>query len=177
MNSRRTADQDIPNPDRRLERVELMRNLGRGYHHGQRAAASHQQAGHMTAIAQEPSASQSACQRAVHIWSGLQSPVTASRRYRNDQGSEDHSRQSRLAGAGQTTRQCQPCLQADGATRATASIASRSYTTKVASLPCRNCHGASRSCRTEWRRRLKRPSWLWRSSNRHTARRVFPTNC
>jgi hypothetical protein len=49
MNSQRTADQSIPNPDRRLERVELMRNLGRGYHHGQRAAASHQQAGHMTA--------------------------------------------------------------------------------------------------------------------------------
>jgi len=47
MNSRRTVDQGIPNPDRRLERVELMRNLGRGYHHGQRAAASHQQAGHM----------------------------------------------------------------------------------------------------------------------------------
>jgi hypothetical protein len=55
MNSRRTADQGIPNPDRRLERVELMRNLGRGYHHGQRAAASHQQAGHMTAFAKEPS--------------------------------------------------------------------------------------------------------------------------
>jgi len=47
MNSRRTADQDIPNPDRRPEREELMRNLVRGYHHGQRAAASHQQAGHM----------------------------------------------------------------------------------------------------------------------------------
>ena len=30
MNSRRTADQDIPNPDRRLERVELMRNLESG---------------------------------------------------------------------------------------------------------------------------------------------------
>jgi hypothetical protein len=55
MNSRRTVDQGIPNPDRRLERVELMRNLGRGYHHGQRAAASHQQAGHMTAIAKEQS--------------------------------------------------------------------------------------------------------------------------
>jgi hypothetical protein len=55
MNSWRTADQDIPNPDQRLERAELMRNLVGGYHHGQRAAASHQQAGHMTAIAKEPS--------------------------------------------------------------------------------------------------------------------------
>ena len=69
MNSRRTADQDIPNPDQRLERAELMRSLVRGYHHGQRAAASHQQAGHMTAIAKEPSQSKSACQGAVHIWS------------------------------------------------------------------------------------------------------------
>jgi hypothetical protein len=30
MNFRRTAAQDIPNPDPRSERVELMRNLGSG---------------------------------------------------------------------------------------------------------------------------------------------------
>jgi hypothetical protein len=55
MNSRRTADPAIPNPDQRLERAELMRNQVGGHHHGQQAAASHQQARHMAAIAKEPS--------------------------------------------------------------------------------------------------------------------------
>src|SRR5208337_3714213 len=77
MNSRRTADQGIPNPDRRLERVELMRNLGRGYHHGQRAAASRQQAGHMTAIAKEPSHQKALAKGPSTYGRGWAAPATA----------------------------------------------------------------------------------------------------
>jgi len=50
--------------------------------------------------------------RAVLV--GLLSLVTATRKYRNNERSEDHPRQGRLAGNGQATRQCQPSLQDDG---------------------------------------------------------------
>jgi hypothetical protein len=76
MNSRRTADQDILNPDRRFERVELMRNLGRGYHHRQRAAASRQQAGHMTAIAKEQSRQKALAKGPSTYGRGCAAPAT-----------------------------------------------------------------------------------------------------
>jgi hypothetical protein len=55
MDSRRTADPDIPYPDQRLERAELMRNRTKRIASWPASFGSHQQAGHMTAIAKEAS--------------------------------------------------------------------------------------------------------------------------
>ena len=55
MDSRRTADPDIPYPDRRFERAELMRNRTKRIASWPASFGSHQQAGHMTAIAKEAS--------------------------------------------------------------------------------------------------------------------------
>ena len=54
---RRTADPDIPYPDQRFERAELIEKPDEADGViGQRASASHRpQAGHMTAIAKETS--------------------------------------------------------------------------------------------------------------------------
>jgi len=55
MDSRRTADPDIPYPDQRFERAELMRSRTKRISSWPAGLCSHRQAGHMTAIAKETS--------------------------------------------------------------------------------------------------------------------------